>query len=449
MSNEGGLDALIDSISRETGLLPREDWTNNVSRTLGILAEQRETTAETLIRDASTWSVLMPELCNAVTVRETFFFRHREHFDFLVGEIEKHSAAVLSTPIIWSAGCATGEEPYSIAIAIHSRLGMDTLSRVRIVASDISADAIRKARAGVYGAWAFRDTPAWLSHGYFHRAGSTGAKLIDIVQRAVHFEVVNILHQAAALPKASVDIIFFRNVAIYLSPTVLAEVYREFHRILKPRGLLIVAPGDPRPSTVYFIDEGHESTSVYRSRSVDEKLETVAEWPRRMGSSHESSCRLPAISTVQTKLVIGSKPPKPPPSMNTLAEHVMTEAQALRAADMGDRTAINAIVTNLFARASTTPTAYLIRAHVSLDSGQPEAAVEDLRRVLFLRPEHRLARYWYVLALQAGGQLARAVAQGRELETILAKLAKNTLLEDGETTAGQLLEAIRFVKEGF
>ncbi|TKC95238.1 hypothetical protein E8A74_47315 [Polyangium fumosum] len=124
------------------------------------------------------------------------------------------------------------------------------------------------------------------------------------------------------------------------------------------------------------------------------------------------------------------------------------EAEALRRADLSHPAAVLTVVAALLEQPSTAPIGYMIRAQLSLERGNPEAAVEDLRRTLFLRPEHRLARYWYVVALQRARQVAQSLTQGRALEGLLVNSPADALLEDGETTAGQLLDAVRFVKEG-
>ncbi|MDI1449041.1 CheR family methyltransferase, partial [Polyangium sp. 6x1] len=291
MSGAGGLDALLDAIARESGLSPRDDWAEQASRGLETIAVRRGTTVEALKREPAAWPSLVPELLDHLTVRETFFLRHQGHFDFLVDALHARlTAEPLSTACVLSAGCASGEEPYSMAIAVHARLGAKALARVRILASDISPEAIRRARAAVYGTWAFRDAPAWLSVNYFQRGEASGAKVAEIVQRAVTFDVGHVAHHAATLPAGSVDAVFFRNVAIYLNPSVIADAYREFHRVLRPGGLLVVAPADPRPNTAHFVDAGHESTSVYRARApgFDPDVQPVPSSRRGRGAPRSS-----------------------------------------------------------------------------------------------------------------------------------------------------------------
>ncbi|MDI1446060.1 hypothetical protein QHF85_18530, partial [Polyangium sp. 6x1] len=142
------------------------------------------------------------------------------------------------------------------------------------------------------------------------------------------------------------------------------------------------------------------------------------------------------------------RPAPAPPPAPAPAKPLMAEAEALRLADASDPAAALAVVAALLEQPSTAPIGYMIRAQLSLERGEPEPAVEDLRRTLFLRPEHVLARYWYVVALQKAGHVGQAITQGRALEAVLAKSARDARVEDGETTAGQLLDAVRFVKEG-
>ena len=362
-----------------------------------------------------------------------------------------------------SAGCATGEEPYSIAIAVHARLGASALARVRILGSDISPEAIRRARAAVYGAWAFREAPAWLSASYFRRGEGTSSEVVDLVRRAVNFDVGHVVHHAATLPAASLDAVFFRNVAIYLSPSVIADAYREFHRVLRPGGLLLVAPADPRPNTAFYVDVGHDSTSIYRSRAPGFEPDQPVPSSRRGRGPRSSRAALPATGR-PARASVRAAPARPatparsaaparpaipaPPAVPALTDPREAEAEALRRADLSHPAAVLTVVAALLEQPSTAPIGYMIRAQLSLERGKSEAAVEDLRRTLFLRPEHRLARYWYVVALQKAGQVGHAITQGRALEALLANCPADARLEDGETTAGQLLDAVRFVKEG-
>jgi len=273
VTDEALLDALLREAARAGGLVPRADWADQARRFLALAAAQGGAAADRVLQDRARWPALLPGLLAFLTVGETHFFRHAGHFDRLVDALAARlSGGVLATAFILSAGCATGEEPYSAAIAIHRRLGAHALARVRILAADISPISIEKARAARYGAWTFRDAPEWLKPGYFSRGAGSERQLTDVVRRAVAFEVAHLVELAARLPDGAVDAVLFRNVAIYLTPEVVEAAYREFHRVLAPNGLLIVAPADPRPGARWFVDGGHESTSVYL-RSAEAQAE--------------------------------------------------------------------------------------------------------------------------------------------------------------------------------
>lgn len=94
------------------------------------------------------------------------------------------------------------------------------------------------------------------------------------------------------------------------------------------------------------------------------------------------------------------------------------------------------------------PVAFYIRGQIALSHGRAEEAVDELRRALYLSPDHKLARHLYVLALRACGRARQSLVQARALEKLLSQSERGVLLEDERTTAGELLEAVRFVLEG-
>ncbi|XXX82763.1 CheR family methyltransferase [Sorangium sp. So ce134] len=463
MIDKTGVSALLRAAAGASGLVPREDWEEQATRALRAIAEQRGAAVGALLLDREGWPSLVSELLDHLTVGETYFFRHPSHFDVLMEALAARLADPLATACVLSAGCATGEEPYSVAIAIHARLGARALARVRIVAADISAASIRKARAAVYSAWAFRDAPAWLEPRYFARGAHPGRRLVDAIRQAVTFEVGHVVNHAAGLPSGSVDAVLFRNVALYLTPQVIADAYAEFHRALGPEGLLFVAPADPRPDGARFLEAGHETTSVYRPRAAagephgepapPSRRARLAARVRRDARLRKGPPPAPAKRPALRAAAPAARPAVPAarsaaPAARSAAP-VPDEARAMMLADRGDLAAALAAAAALIEQPDKAPAGYLIRAQVSMAGDRAGAAVEDLRRALFLRPEHLLARYWYVVALRGDGQLAQAIQQARVLEDLLTKSAADARLEDGETTARELLDALRLLRGGF
>ncbi len=173
-------------------------------------------------------------LAAELTVPETYFFRNRAHFDAL-------SEAVLTASArpsrVLSAGCASGEEPYSLAIVLQERFG-DGAPRVRAV--DLNPAVLEKARLARYTPWALRATPEPLQTRWFEPAGRL-FKLDESVRRAVVFEEKNIASPDPDLwrPEAY-DVVFCRNVLMYFAPEVARAVVQRITRALVPGGYLFL-----------------------------------------------------------------------------------------------------------------------------------------------------------------------------------------------------------------
>ena len=143
----------VASIERKLGaalgLRPRPGARASLERALARLKAEEDLAPEEVERRIDSDPGLVRRLATALTVEETFFLRHREQFEALVGFVRRRLADAGARPIVlWSAGCASGEEPYSMAIAIHRALGPGALARVRILANDVDEVSIRKAQRG-------------------------------------------------------------------------------------------------------------------------------------------------------------------------------------------------------------------------------------------------------------------------------------------------------------
>ena len=184
----------------------------------------------------------LEELVEQIVVPETYFFRDRKPFDFLKNYVRSEwltksnrtKFSLLSVP------CSTGEEPYSMAIALLEA-GLP-LHRFSIDAIDISKQAIKKAKTAIYGKNSFRGED-WIDRDRYFHLTKTGYQLITPVQNTVNFRTGNLLSIFSNVP-AKYDIIFCRNLLIYLELTACAEVFQILDRILLPNGLLFVGASE-------------------------------------------------------------------------------------------------------------------------------------------------------------------------------------------------------------
>ena len=174
---------------------------------------------------------------NALTTNLTYFFREAHHFPILVD----HLMSMKSTDplVIWSAACSTGEEPYSIAMAVIEGYASDA-PPVRIIASDLDTDALATAARGVYPMDKLESlSPQRLKKFFLRGTGAQAgfARIRPEVQRMVEFRQIN-LHDGPWDLEAPMAAIFCRNVMIYFNKATQTKILSRFMPLLRPSGLL-------------------------------------------------------------------------------------------------------------------------------------------------------------------------------------------------------------------
>ena len=181
---------------------------------------------------------------NALSVQETYFWREMDQVRALVQTIvpQWHARNAGSTLRIWSAACATGEEPLTIAMALNEA-GWFARASIEILASDASSNAIERARAGIYRERAFRNLPAQLRERYFEPSGSGGQVKRELHSR-IKWSVANLMDESQIAPLAAANVIFCRNVFIYFSENAIGRVVRSFSRLIRPPGYLFVGAAE-------------------------------------------------------------------------------------------------------------------------------------------------------------------------------------------------------------
>jgi len=177
-----------------------------------------------------------------LTVNETYFFREERQLHAFSEEIipliveEKKDNRVLR---IWSAGCSTGEEPYTIAMLCCAS-GLLRDWEVDIFASDISQRVIQTARRGTFGQTSFRNMPDGLQERYFEKLADNRYRINDGIKQMVTFGKVNLFDEHKTGILNEVDLIFCRNVIIYFDVEAKKKVIETFYRKLRKNGFLLL-----------------------------------------------------------------------------------------------------------------------------------------------------------------------------------------------------------------
>jgi chemotaxis protein methyltransferase CheR len=197
-----------------------------------------------------------PQLTDALSVQETYFWREFDQVRVLVDVlVPAHVAAGRGPVRVWSAACATGEEPLTIAMAL-AEAGWFGKADVEVWASDASSAALEKARRGVYRERSFRVLPPALREKYFAPADG-GWRVAPELHARIRYSSANLLDPADTLFLASAPFVFCRNVFIYFSAATVARVVRQFADRMPWPGHLFVGASESllRATTVFQLEE--------------------------------------------------------------------------------------------------------------------------------------------------------------------------------------------------
>ena len=272
-----------DLIHRHTGIWLRENKQVMLASRLAKRLRERHianfSDYYTLVESHPEGGQELGELINCVTTNKTSFFRESHHFDFLAGTALDQF--LLSPPPdaapaggrtfrIWSAACSTGEEPYSIAIALLEKQAARSASsrgwNFQIVASDIDTQVLRTAERGVYPAEALADIPAECRYKYFLRGKDDMEGFVRVkkqVAQTIEFLRINLNDQSWAL-NGTFDAVFFRNALIYFRQETQDLFLRRIIRHMRPQGYLFLGHSEHIP-WLHDILEPQKNT-VYRRK---------------------------------------------------------------------------------------------------------------------------------------------------------------------------------------
>ncbi|MBI4538710.1 MAG: protein-glutamate O-methyltransferase CheR [Gemmatimonadetes bacterium] len=188
---------------------------------------------------------LLDDLVAELTVGETYFFRDTDQFSLIRDEILPAMVARRARPLrIWSAGCATGEEPYTLAILVREHGGARD---AHILGTDLSTGALARAWRASYGRWSLRGVPDRVVSAYFERVGDR-FELIPSLRAAVEFRYLNLVedsYPSLATGVCGMDLILCRNVLIYFDNEAILRVARRLLDSLSDDGWLLLGAADP------------------------------------------------------------------------------------------------------------------------------------------------------------------------------------------------------------
>jgi chemotaxis protein methyltransferase CheR len=193
-----------------------------------------------LLRSGAQGDQELARLVDELTINETYFFRERAQLAALVNEIVPELRAERGgRPLgIWSAGCASGEEPYSV-VMLAQEAGLVPGVDLRVYASDVSHRMLRRAREGVYRDASFRETDATARERWF-RSAAGGWRIADEVKKHVDFMHLNLFDASKLALLGTMDVVLCRNVIIYFDAGGKRRTIDGFFEKLRPGGYLLL-----------------------------------------------------------------------------------------------------------------------------------------------------------------------------------------------------------------
>ncbi|TFZ08991.1 chemotaxis protein CheR [Ramlibacter humi] len=372
-----------------------------------------------------------------LTVGETYFFRDPPLLDAVAGmvlpEMVRARRGRDQHLRVWSAGCASGEEAYTLAILLHEALPDPRGWRVSITGTDIHPAALEKARAGVYGEWSFRSTPARLKAAYFLPRADGRHEIAPHLRRLVDFRWLNLAEDSFPSSDGgtdAVDILFCRNVLMYFRPERARATVARLRRSLADGGCLVVGPSEASQALFSRLAvENHPGAILYRKRSAPRRAE-VAVAPC-------APVRPPARAPVPACAPAA-------PSRSCLAAAPDEPAALARSmADRGDLGAALQWCERWIDADKVNPAAHYLRAMVLLERGEAEAARLALRRAVFLEPGFVLAHFALGNLARQAGETAAAARHYANARVQLARYQPGDLLPEGDgLSAGRLTQLL-------
>ena len=450
------LDRLAERIEGETGLAFRGTKRRDLRSALKRMTEaagfgkDSEACAAWLLEGR--WDKERADLCALhLTVAETYFFREPRAFDLVCDYARKKLArdGANTRLRIWSAGCCTGEEPYSIAMALrHGVSGLEA-RQISILGTDLNRRNLQIARAGVYRQWSFRNTYKGMQKLNFSEEGENQFRIHEQIRESVRFSELNLAsadYPAAATDTQSMDIIFCRNVLMYFSREQALKVIARFRQCLIEGGWLIVSPceasadlfggfaGHYFPDAIYYqkTTPGEPAVPVSCRMPRDVEAEPPPGKPQRTPDRHASVKQKPGNANEASPLA----------SRGETCTDPIVRARA--DADEGAMDEAMRSLDHTLKEGKSTAELYHARALIAMEAGDRRTAMDNLKRVVYLKPDFILAHYLMGVLQSEQDRRAEAARRFRTVNELLTALDDDDVVPGSDGLhAAYLRESVR------
>jgi chemotaxis protein methyltransferase CheR len=373
-------------------------------------------------------------LLDAVTIQETHFHRARPQIEALrqqiLPDVLERAAREGREAVVWSAGCSTGEEPFTLAMLMLEVAGrMASPPKMRVTGTDVSTAALQVALAATYsGRTIDLAEPDAVSRWLVREPDGTYI-VKDDVRLLVQFRHQNLVTDPPPFAPGSVDLIVCRHVSIYFSRDTTRALVGRFRDVLSPDGWLLMGPAESLwQVSDAFVLEAVGEAFAYRAAADRARAKST----RTPSSPARAAARRPATALPRSPAASGRATPhprpatKPTPARNVIA--ALPTIEAVQAAfDNGAYDQAAQLATDLLAVDAVSSAAYLLLGHARLNQGDNAGAVEPLQRAVFLDPRAGHAHFLLAVALSSVGRHKQAAPAYRAAATTLPGVPPETV----------------------
>lgn len=358
-------------------------------------------------------------LLDAVTIQETHFYRNLPQIDALRDSVLPEllaGARASGRPLtIWSAGCSTGEEPYTLAMVLLELMDGPPIVPVRIVGTDVSASALAVAREGVYSGRTIRLAEPGAADRWFDPRDDGGYSVRREVRELVEFQLHNLITDDPAFDANEVDLVVCRNVTIYFTRETTRDLVHRFHRTMHPGGYLMLGYAE----TLWQVSEAFALVPVGEAFVYRKEPHSVRRGPSvpRPPAEHPVETRPPGHhrslrSVLRAPVRLTRRPVSPPPAVPASPSRPVTPHDDL--ADARGHLAAGRYedAVSLAQRAAAADPllleAYVVQGQAAANLGDDLTASVALRKAIFLDPLAGHAHFLLATTLSRMGDLPAA-----------------------------------------
>jgi chemotaxis protein methyltransferase WspC len=394
------LNQIIHLIEKKLGLKPNSvsfliwEWALKERMTLCNLL-----TYEDYLKKMQMSPHEIQELIELIVVPETWFFRDKGSFEFLASlfhplKVQSHLFKTLSL------ACSTGEEPYSIAMTLFEA----GLSRkdFTVDAMDVSKKSLIRAELGVYEKKSFRGRDLNYRDQYFTKTRE-GYEIKDVIKEQVHFYYANILDNKMLFDAHSYQVIFCRNLFIYLNSQAQAVVFDKIRSLLAPGGFLIVGPAETELARQAGFKPIHYARAYTFTLEVPAKQKKQPEGKEKKTDHHfvQSVSAAPMPPAASSARVISSSFEEKDPKTQLLQE-------AAQLADEGRFEDCSQLCFRFIHQYGVHPTIYYLLGLIQHALGNARKAEEYFQKTVYLKPSHYEALVYLALLFEKKGDFDKA-----------------------------------------